>query len=53
MVGRALSLLQQVWPAWPPRRPPTGWRLCAAPGREARRAASYLTEDLDVLEEVY
>ena len=53
MVGRALSLLQQVWPAWAAETTPTGWRLCAAPGREARRAASYLTEDLDVLEEVY
>ena len=29
----------------------TGWRLSGAPGREARRATSYLSEDLDALEE--
>lgn len=53
MVGRALALLAQVWPAWAAETTPTGWRLCAAPGRDVRRATSYLGHDLDVLEEVY
>jgi hypothetical protein len=53
MVGRALALLAQVWPAWAAETTPTGWRLCAAPGRDVRRATSYLEQDLDALEEVY
>ncbi len=53
MVGRALGQLAQVWPAWAAETGPTGWRLADAPGRDARRAQSYLGQDLDVLEEVY
>jgi hypothetical protein len=53
MVGRAMSRLAQVWPAWAVSTTPTGWRLCDAPGRELRSAASLLDQDLDVLEETY
>lgn len=53
MVGRALGLLAQVWPAWAGQTTPTGWALTDAPGRDSRRAQSYLGQDLDVLEEVY
>ncbi len=53
MVGRALGQLAQVWPAWAAETGPTGWRLADAPGRDVRRAHSYLGQDLDVLEEVY
>ncbi|MEO6821289.1 MAG: methionine synthase [Candidatus Nanopelagicales bacterium] len=53
LVGRALGLLTAVWPAWAVETTPTGWRLCDAPGRDSRRAQGFLSEDLDVLEEVY
>ncbi len=53
MVGRALGLLAEVWPAWAGETTARGWRLADAPGRDLRRARSYLGQDLDVLEEVY
>lgn len=47
LVGRATALL----PALPVDRVPSGWRLTARPGLDARRASSYLSHDLDALEE--
>jgi methionine synthase II (cobalamin-independent) len=47
MVGRAAALLADL----PVDREPSGWRLAARPGLDARRAASYLSHDLDAFEE--
>lgn len=47
VVGRAGALL----PDLPLDLQPSGWRLTARPGRDARRAASYLSHDLDAFEE--
>jgi methionine synthase II (cobalamin-independent) len=47
MVGRTAAML----PDLAIDRQPSGWRLTARPGREARRAASYLSADLDAFQE--
>ncbi|MFN8168995.1 MAG: methionine synthase [Candidatus Nanopelagicales bacterium] len=51
MVGRTLSLLAGVAPDLAGETTPDGWRFADAPGREMRRAASWLGEDLDAWEE--
>jgi hypothetical protein len=48
MTGRALVLAAAVPAAWGP----TGWAVTDRPGRDLRRAASWLGEDLDTFEEL-
>ncbi len=47
MTGRAVALLVDM----PASVTPTGWRLAAGGGRDLARARSYLSRDLDALEE--
>jgi Cobalamin-independent synthase, Catalytic domain len=47
MIGRSLGLLVEMWA----HVEPSGWRFSDRPGRDSRRAASWLGEDLDALEE--
>ena len=48
MIGRAAALLVDI----PVEVTPRGWRIAERPGRDSRRARSYLSADLDALEEV-
>jgi methionine synthase II (cobalamin-independent) len=48
MIGRAAALLVDL----PAELTPRGWRIADRPGRDLRRARSYLSADLDALEEV-
>ncbi|MFE9095393.1 methionine synthase [Streptomyces sp. NPDC007264] len=47
MIGRTAGLLVDLYA----RVEPSGWRLGDRPGRDTRRARSWLGEDLDALEE--
>ncbi|MEZ0090636.1 methionine synthase [Streptacidiphilus sp. EB129] len=47
MIGRSLGLLVELFA----RVEPSGWRFGDHPGRDTRRARSWLGEDLDALEE--
>ena len=47
MIGRSLGLLVELYA----RVEPSGWRFGDHPGRDTRRARSWLGEDLDALEE--
>ncbi|WP_194925350.1 methionine synthase [Catenulispora pinisilvae] len=47
MIGRGTALLVDMYA----EVQPSGWRLTERPGRDARRAVSFLRQDLDVLEE--
>ncbi|MER5596047.1 methionine synthase [Streptomyces sp. NPDC002265] len=47
MVGRTAGMLVELYA----RVEPSGWRLGDRPGRDTRRARSWLGEDLDALEE--
>ncbi|QMU80598.1 methionine synthase [Streptacidiphilus sp. PB12-B1b] len=47
MTGRSLGLLVELFA----RVEPSGWRFGDRPGRDTRRARSWLGEDLDALEE--
>ncbi len=47
MVGRSTSLLVDLYA----EVQPSGWRIADRPGRDHRRARSYLSNDLDLLEE--
>ncbi|MFD3545795.1 methionine synthase [Streptomyces sp. NPDC058655] len=47
MVGRSLGLLVDLYA----HVEPSGWRISDRPGRDTRRARSWLGEDLDALEE--
>ncbi|MEV0924903.1 methionine synthase [Streptomyces spongiicola] len=47
MVGRTAGLLVELYA----RVEPSGWRIGDRPGRDTRRARSWLGEDLDALEE--
>ncbi|MFJ5062476.1 methionine synthase [Streptomyces nigra] len=47
MIGRTAGLLVELYA----RVEPSGWRLGDRPGRDTRRARSWLREDLDALEE--
>lgn len=51
LIGRTAARLGEVSGDLSVETTPTGWRLTAAPGRDHRRAASLLDEDLDALEE--
>ncbi|MFF2850332.1 methionine synthase [Streptomyces sp. NPDC058001] len=47
MIGRTAGMLVEMYA----RVEPSGWRLGDRPGRDTRRAVSWLGEDLDALEE--
>lgn len=47
MIGRTLGMLVEIYA----RVEPSGWRVGDRPGRDTRRAVSWLGEDLDALEE--
>ncbi|CAL9547209.1 methionine synthase [Streptomyces sp. NPDC052644] len=47
MIGRTLGLLVEVYA----HVEPSGWRVSDRPGRDTRRARSWMGEDLDALEE--
>lgn len=47
LVGRGAGLLAELYV----RLEPSGWRIGDRPGRDTRRARSWLAEDLDALEE--
>jgi hypothetical protein len=47
MIGRTLGLLVELYA----RVEPSGWRFGDRPGRDTKRAKSWLGEDLDALEE--
>ena len=47
MIGRGTALLVDLYA----EVQPSGWRLTERPGRDARRADSFLRQDLDYLEE--
>ncbi|MGP4112075.1 methionine synthase [Streptomyces sp. 4N509B] len=47
MTGRSLGLLAELYA----HLEPSGWRISDRPGRDTRRAWSWLREDLDALEE--
>ncbi|MFF2504606.1 methionine synthase [Streptomyces sp. NPDC058067] len=47
MIGRTIGLLVELYA----RVEPSGWRLGDRPGRDTRRARSWMGEDLDALEE--
>lgn len=47
MIGRSLGLLVDMYA----HVEPSGWRISDRPGRDTRRARSWLGEDLDALEE--
>ncbi|MER7044238.1 methionine synthase [Streptomyces jumonjinensis] len=47
MIGRTLGLLVEMYA----HVEPSGWRISDRPGRDTRRARSWLGEDLDALEE--
>ncbi|MGW4201432.1 methionine synthase [Streptomyces sp. NPDC004726] len=47
MIGRTLGLLVELYA----HVEPSGWRVSDRPGRDTRRARSWLGEDLDALEE--
>lgn len=47
MIGRTIGLLVEMYA----HVEPSGWRISERPGRETRRARSWLGEDLDALEE--
>ncbi|MFD7030685.1 methionine synthase [Streptomyces sp. NPDC059917] len=47
MIGRSLGLLVDMYA----HVEPSGWRLSDRPGRDTKRARSWLGEDLDALEE--
>ncbi|MEW1887498.1 MULTISPECIES: methionine synthase [unclassified Streptomyces] len=47
MIGRTIGLLSELYG----HVEPSGWRISDRPGRDTRRARSWLGEDLDALEE--
>ncbi|MFD8085139.1 methionine synthase [Kitasatospora sp. NPDC059722] len=47
MIGRSAGLLAELFA----QTEPSGWRFADRPGRDTRRARSWLGEDLDALEE--
>lgn len=51
MVGRTAGLLAEVAPDLAVETTPAGWRFSGSPGRVMARAASWLAEDLDGIEE--
>ena len=53
MVGRTMSLLAGLAPDLAVETTPAGWRFADAPGREMRRASSWVSEDCDAAEHHY
>lgn len=51
MIGRTAALLAEVAPDLAVETTPAGWRFAGSPGRVMTRAASWLAEDLDGIEE--
>ena len=51
MIGRTAALLAAVTADFGFETTPTGWRISPGRGRATRRAMSWLSEDLDALEE--
>lgn len=51
MVGRTGAMLADVSSQYALETTTSGWRLAGAAGRDRRRAAAFLIEDLDALEE--
>lgn len=51
MIGRTGAMLAQVTGDLGLETTPTGWRIAGSLGRPMRRAASWLAEDLDALQE--
>jgi len=51
LVGRTAGLLAAVDTGFGLETTPLGWRICKSVGREMRRAQSWLSEDLDALED--
>jgi methionine synthase II (cobalamin-independent) len=51
MIGRTMSRLALVDPAFSVSTTPSGWRLADRPGRDVRRALSWWGEDLDAVQE--
>lgn len=51
MVGRTMALLAEVAPDLAVETTPAGWRFADAPGRVMARARSWLSEDLDGIEQ--
>jgi methionine synthase II (cobalamin-independent) len=51
MIGRTMSRLALVDPAFSVSTTPSGWRLSDRPGRDVRRALSWWGEDLDAVQE--
>jgi hypothetical protein len=47
MIGRAFAVLTELYAAVAP----SGWRFAEHPGKDSRRAVSFLGEDLDAFEE--
>lgn len=51
MVGRTMSQLSEVSPEFAVQTAPAGWQRTARPGRDMRRAASFLAADLEAVDE--
>ncbi len=51
MVGRTAAMLSAVASEFSVETTPTGWRYADLPGTAVRRAQSFLSEDLDTLQE--
>jgi len=51
LIGRTGGMLSRITPDLALETTPDGWRFADAPGREARRAWSWVGEDLDAWEE--
>jgi methionine synthase II (cobalamin-independent) len=51
MIGRTGGMLAEVSSHFALETTPSGWRVAGASGRDRRRAAAFLVEDLDALEE--
>lgn len=51
LIGRTMALLAEVAPDLAVETTPVGWRLADAPGRVMSRARSWLSEDLDGVEQ--
>ncbi len=51
MIGRTMTMLADVASDLSVETTPIGWRFCDAPGRQMRRARSWLAEDLDAAQQ--
>jgi methionine synthase II (cobalamin-independent) len=51
LIGRTMALLAEVAPDMAVETTPVGWRFSDAPGRVMARARSWLSEDLDGIEQ--